>query len=243
MGCWAVECPFNPGRGCGPAVMTRLAGAASGRGLASELPLPSRQAGLRRHPPCSLHPPSSGGQRLEQESGTHTRPSTPLLREPRWVQPPPPTSPSPSAVSTSFHLASFSSSPSSLPSTIHGSCVAALLHKWVPSHLGDGLWAGRYLTPQGGAARVLSTVSAGPFFGFVLVCGMGPGAVARLSSPPCRACRKDQDAACRAQGARPPGAASSGSGRPWPQGRQRVKCPPQGCLPPAATSHTGLSAF
>lgn len=35
----APECPFNPGGGHGPAVMTRPAGAVSRGGLTSELPL------------------------------------------------------------------------------------------------------------------------------------------------------------------------------------------------------------
>lgn len=177
MGCRAVECPFNPGRGCRPAVMTRLAGTASGRGLASELPLPSRQAGLRQHP-RARHPPGSGGQSLERERGAQTQPPTPFLGETRWVQPPPPLpqlllSPFPpaSTLLPPRHLP-----PPSLPPVIHGWYVAVLLHKWAPGRLGDGLRAGRPEGTQspGGAPHAPSTRRAGPLLGFVPGCVTGP---------------------------------------------------------------------
>ena len=179
MGCWAVECPFNPGRGCGPAVMTRLAGAASGRGLASELPLPSRQAGLRQHPPCSLStpPPAPVDRGWSRRAGLTHGPPPHYSGSPGGCNPPQPLPP-PFASASTLLPSHHRPPPFPPPPQSHGGGVGALVHNWVPSRLGDGLWAGRYLKPQGGAPRVLSTQSAGAFFGFVPVCVMGPGAVA-----------------------------------------------------------------
>lgn len=109
VGCRAVEYPFNPGRGCGPAVMTRLARAPSG-GCTSELPLPSRQAGPLQRPPrspaaCPPAPQIDGaGEPAQSWDGDADAALHPRTRGAQVGAAPPPASISPSTTSSASTL-------------------------------------------------------------------------------------------------------------------------------------------
>lgn len=167
VGHWsAPECPFNAGRGRGPALLTCLASSQSSPCCADGRP--GLQL-LQAPPRCPLLPWS---QRLEQDrrrrgrrrrlaapgiqSGTRSRVRSrrSLCPSPREAQVgaalPLPLPLGLSLADTVTTLPCFLLVVTLLPPVIHGRRVAFLLYKQVPNHPRDGLWAGRSAWLWGG---------------------------------------------------------------------------------------------